>query len=151
MNLDGSINVTLVEGCDLPPPFRATEGAAGFDLRASKAVWMDPGQRCLVSTGFIWEIPEGGVGLICPRSGLALKHGVTVLNAPGIIDSDYRGEVKVLLMNFDFGTPFQINVGDRIAQMVVVPIKALLTMAHMTSGLRETGRGGGGFGSTGVA
>lgn len=150
MNLDGSINVTLVEGCDLPPPHRATDGSAGFDLRSRIAATLPAGEWVMLPTGFVWEIQEGSVGMVCPRSGLALKHGVTVLNAPGIVDSDYRGEVCVLLINHSFDQ-FRINVGDRIAQMVVVPVKALLTMAHMTAGLRETGRGGCGFGSTGVA
>lgn len=160
MNLDGSINVTLVDGCDLPPPFRATEGAAGFDLRSRVSIDLAPGERAMVPTGFRWEIPSGSVGLICPRSGLAIKYGVTVINAPGVVDSDYRGEVCVLLVNLDFhglNSPafrdrlFRINIGDRIAQMVIVPTKALATLANMTSALQETVRGTDGFGSTGVA
>lgn len=155
-NLAGAVNVKLVDGCDLPPPHRATEGAAGFDLRSRVQIDLYPGERAKVPTGYCWEIPPGSVGLVCPRSGLAINHGITVINAPGIVDSDYRGEVCVLLVNLDTGglnhrSPFRINVGDRIAQMVIVPVKALATMANMTSALQETERGDGGFGHTGTA
>lgn len=133
-------------------PAYATSGAAGADLRVSFAeeerggVTMAPGERMALPTGLSMAIPEGFEAQICPRSGLAFKHGLTVANAPGTIDSDYRGEVKVLLVNLG-QEPVSINHGDRIAQMIIAPV----TRATFTSGpLDETARGAGGFGSTGV-
>ena len=138
----------LPHGADLPLPAYETDGAAGLDLRAaiSGPVVLQPGGRDLVPTGLIFELPEGHEGQVRPRSGLAAKHGVTVLNTPGTIDSDYRGEVKVILVNL--GTePFTIEPGSRIAQMIVAPVtRATLVEAE---DLSDSARGTGGFGSTG--
>ncbi|TPP09592.1 dUTP diphosphatase [Rhizobium glycinendophyticum] len=137
------------EGIDLPT--YETRGAAGMDLRAAVAedapMTLAPGKRALVPTGFIFEIPEGFEAQIRPRSGLALKNGITCLNTPGTIDSDYRGEVKVLLINLGDGD-FVIERGMRIAQMVIAPVtQARVAEVTETS---DTARGPGGFGSTGV-
>ncbi|MCR4522010.1 MULTISPECIES: dUTP diphosphatase [Bosea] len=140
----------LPHGADLPLPAYETEGAAGLDLRAAIAEGFSlaPGERALVPTGLSMQLPEGFEGQVRPRSGLAVKHGVTVLNAPGTIDSDYRGEVKVPLINLG-QEPFAIARGDRIAQMVIAPVtRAVLTEV---AGLDATARGTGGFGSTGVS
>lgn len=134
-------------------PRRATPGAAGFDLRASGAVsrpWptrIHPGDYACIPTGVSVEIPEGYEGQIRPRSGLAAKHGVTVLNSPGTIDSDFRGEIHVLLINHGRYT-FEVNRGDRIAQIVFAqlpPVQLIPAVGDLT----ETERGAGGFGSTG--
>ncbi|WP_336813938.1 dUTP diphosphatase [Bosea sp. MMO-172] len=140
----------LPHGADLPLPAYETEGAAGLDLRAAIAEGLSlaPGERALVPTGLAMQLPAGFEGQVRPRSGLAVKHGVTVLNAPGTVDSDYRGEVKVPLINLG-QEPFAIARGDRIAQMVIAPVtRAILTEV---AGLDATARGAGGFGSTGVA
>ena len=136
----------LPHGDGLPPPAYATEGAAGMDVVAAEDLTLAPGQRHAVATGFAIAIPPGHEVQVRPRSGLALKHGVTCLNTPGTIDSDYRGEVKVILANL--GTePFVIRRGDRIAQLVPAPVlKAVLDEVHE---LDDTARGMGGFGSTG--
>ncbi len=143
--------VRLPHGAGLPPPTYETRGAAGMDLRAAIAederLILKPGQRKLVPTGFILEIPEGFEAQIRPRSGLAFKHGITCLNTPGTIDSDYRGEVKVLLVNLG-EEEFEISRGMRIAQMVVAPVTRM--QVHEVSETGDTGRGAGGFGSTGV-
>jgi dUTP pyrophosphatase len=143
--------VRLPHGAGLPPPTYETRGAAGMDLRAAIAederLILKPGQRKLVPTGFILEIPEGFEAQIRPRSGLAFKHGITCLNTPGTIDSDYRGEVKVLLVNLG-EEEFEISRGMRIAQMVVAPVTQV--QVNEVSETGETGRGAGGFGSTGV-
>ncbi|MBX5140212.1 dUTP diphosphatase [Rhizobium lentis] len=137
------------EGLDLPA--YESKGAAGMDLRAAIAdgepLTLLPGKRALVPTGFIFEIPEGFEGQVRPRSGLAFKHGITCLNSPGTVDSDYRGEVKVLLANLG-EEAFVIERGMRIAQMVIAPV----TQARVAelSVASETARGAGGFGSTGV-
>lgn len=102
-------------------PTRAHDGDAGLDLRAAAAHRLEPGQRALVDTGLAIALPPGTAGLVCPRSGLAAKHGVTVLNAPGIIDAGYRGPVKVALINLDPNAAFEIAPGDRIAQLVITP------------------------------
>lgn len=136
----------LENGYNLPIPARATPGSAGFDLRAAVDVWIHEGYRRRVPTGFAVQIPDGHVGLICPRSGLAWRDGLTVLNAPGIIDADYRGELEVLLINLGRGL-VHIERGDRIAQLVVVP--APLVGAIEVDALDETERKGG-FGSTGI-
>ncbi|MDO3433337.1 dUTP diphosphatase [Rhizobium sp. CBN3] len=137
------------EGLDLPA--YESKGAAGMDLRAAVAdgepLTLPPGKRALVPTGFIFEIPEGFEGQVRPRSGLAFKHGITCLNSPGTVDSDYRGEVKVLLANLG-EEAFIIERGMRIAQMVIAPVtQARIAEITETS---ETARGAGGFGSTGV-
>jgi len=130
----------------LPLPAYETAGAAGMDLRAAEAVTLKPGARHLVPTGLSIALPQGFEAQVRPRSGLAVKHGVTVLNAPGTIDSDYRGEVKVPLINHG-QEDFVIARGDRIAQMVIAPV----TLAAWTEVevLDETARGTGGFGSSG--
>lgn len=132
---------------DLPLPSYETNGSAGMDVRATEAATISPGKRGLVGTGFAFAIPEGYEVQVRPRSGLALKKGVTVLNTPGTIDSDYRGEIKVILANLG-EKDFIIERGDRIAQIVVAPVQRgnLIEVAD----LDETARGTGGFGSTGV-
>jgi dUTP pyrophosphatase len=132
----------------LPAPSYASAGDAGIDLRAADAVTIWPGERHLVGTGFALAIPDGHVGLVHPRSGLAAKHGVTVLNTPGTIDSGYRGEVKVLLLNTG-SEPFIADAGDRIAQLVIQ--EYVTVTIDETDELDSTARGAGGFGSTGVA
>jgi dUTP pyrophosphatase len=133
---------------DLPLPSRGTPGAAGFDLRSNVDAVIRPGNRMLIQTGFTVAIPHGWSGFVCPRSGLALKHGITVLNAPGIIDADYRGELGVILQNLG-DTRFQVNRGDRIAQLVLTRI--LVTDLQEVDDLDDTERGEGGFGSTGIS
>ncbi|WP_306227647.1 dUTP diphosphatase [Bosea beijingensis] len=140
----------LPHGADLPLPAYETEGAAGLDLRAAIAepIMLAPGARALVPTGLMMQLPEGFEGQVRPRSGLALRHGVTVLNAPGTVDSDYRGEVSVVLINHG-NEPFTVTRGDRIAQLVIAPV----THARLSEvgTLSETARGAGGYGSTGVS
>jgi len=132
----------------LPLPEYATAGAAGADLRSAEAgaVELAPGARRAVATGLILEIPEGFEGQVRPRSGLALQHGLTVVNAPGTIDADYRGEVKVLLINLG-AEPVVIQRGDRIAQLVVAP--AIRASFRDAPELADSDRGADGFGSTG--
>lgn len=134
---------------DLPLPQYQTGFSAGFDLRADvrEGVILRPGERALVPTGLAVEIPAGYEAQIRPRSGLALKNGISLVNAPGTIDSDYRGEVSVILINHGVEN-FHIRRGERMAQMVVAPV----TRADIieVDSLEETGRGAGGFGSTGV-
>ncbi len=138
----------LPHGKGLPLPSRATSSSAGLDLCVAfeSPVILAPGERILVPTGFVWEIPEGFEGQIRPRSGLALKFGLTLLNAPGTLDSDYRGEVAVILCNHG-RSPFTIERGLRIAQMVVAPVS--LCEVVETAGVGETTRGPGGFGHSG--
>lgn len=137
----------LANGADLPLPAYATAGAAGMDVVAAEAVTLAPGARHAVATGFAIAIPDGFEVQVRPRSGLALKHGITCLNSPGTIDSDYRGEVKIILANLG-DAPFAIARGDRIAQLVPAAVQRA-TLNEVTS-LDETERGMGGFGSTGV-
>ena len=136
----------LEHGEGLPLPVYATAGAAGMDVVAAEEVTLAPGQRHAVATGFSIAIPEGFEVQVRPRSGLALKHGITCLNTPGTIDSDYRGEVKVILANLG-SEPFEIRRGERIAQLVPAPV--LRAAFREVSSLDETSRGSGGFGSTG--
>ena len=137
----------LPHGQDLPLPAYATEHAAGMDVVAAEELTLAPGARHAVATGFAIAIPEGYEVQVRPRSGLALKHGITCLNTPGTIDADYRGEVKVILANLG-AEPFPIRRGDRIAQLVPAAVqRARFTQVEE---LDETGRGAGGFGSTGV-
>jgi dUTP pyrophosphatase len=137
----------LAHGIDLPLPDYATDGAAGMDVVAAEALILAPGGRHAVATGFALAIPDGYEVQVRPRSGLALKHGITCLNTPGTIDSDYRGEVKVILANLG-SEPFEIKRGDRIAQLVPAPVQRATLIEVQT--LDETNRGAGGFGSTGV-
>jgi dUTP pyrophosphatase len=126
-------------------PARATRDAAGYDLFADHPQTILPGSRALVMTGTKVEIPPGWSGEVCPRSGLAIKHGVTVLNAPGIIDADYRGEIGVILANMG-AQPFEVKYGDRIAQLV---FRQCASVMFVDAAMSETNRGEGGFGSTG--
>jgi dUTP pyrophosphatase len=136
----------LANGADLPLPSYATTGSAGLDLRSAEALTIKPGARALVATGIAIALPENTEAQVRPRSGLAVKHGVTVLNAPGTIDADYRGEIKVPLINLG-SDDFVIARGDRIAQMVVAPV-VQVALTEVAS-LDETTRGHGGFGSSG--
>ncbi len=136
----------LPHGVNLPLPAYATDGAAGMDVVAAEPLTLAPGARAAVATGFAIAIPHGFEVQVRPRSGLALKYGITCLNTPGTIDSDYRGEVKVILANL--GTePFVIARGDRIAQLVPAPVQRA-TLDEIDT-LDDTVRGAGGFGSTG--
>lgn len=123
-------------------------GAAGLDLSAAldAPIALAPGERALVPTGLAMAIPAGFEGQVRPRSGLAAKHGITCLNSPGTVDSDYRGEVKVILINLGH-EPFSISPGDRIAQLVIAPVAQ--AGVELVDSLDDTGRGSGGFGSTG--
>jgi len=143
-----TMKVTRVgqRGPPLELPRYETEGSAGLDLRADEPVSLAPGERALVATGLALELPPGFEGQVRPRSGLAVRHGVGMVNAPGTIDSDYRGEVKVILVNHGQAA-VRFERGERIAQLVVAPVvRATLVVAEA---LGETGRGAGGFGSTG--
>ena len=143
--------VRLPHGSGLDLPSYETAGAAGMDLRAAvpedRPLLLLPGRRALVPTGLIMEIPDGFEGQVRPRSGLAFKHGITCLNTPGTIDSDYRGEVKVLLVNLG-DEDFVVTRGMRIAQMVFAPVTRASVEERSLAG--ETSRGAGGFGSTGT-
>lgn len=140
----------LDHATDLPLPQRMTAGSSGCDIAAAidEQIILHPGKRVLVPTGFCFAIPQGLEIQVRPRSGLAYKYGITVLNAPGTIDADYRGEVKVLLINL--GTePFSINRGDRIAQLVPLQVAAAASFSEEET-IEETDRGAGGFGHTGL-
>ncbi len=128
-------------------PTRATTGDAGLDLYASEPARIEAGARAGVGTGVAVEIPEGHAGLVLPRSGWAAKHGISLVNAPGLIDAGYRGEVRVLLLNTDRDDAFEIAEGDRIAQLLVVPFASLEPIEM--EALSDSERGQGGFGSTG--
>jgi dUTP pyrophosphatase len=136
----------LPNGKDLPLPAYATEHAAGMDVVAAESLTLGPGERHAVATGFAIAIPQGFEVQVRPRSGLALKHGITCLNTPGTIDSDYRGEVKVILANLG-AEPFEVVRGERIAQLVPAPV--LRARFEEVADLDDTARGAGGFGSTG--
>jgi dUTP pyrophosphatase len=138
----------LANGTDLPLPSYATSGSAGMDLRSAENFTLKPGARALVATGLAIALPSNYEAQVRPRSGLAVKHGVTVLNAPGTIDADYRGEIKVPLINHG-QEDFVIVRGDRIAQMVVAPVTTMELVE--VDVLDETPRGTGGFGSSGKA
>jgi len=147
-----AVRFRRLEGnADLPIPAYATAGAAGFDLRAAvpegAPAVLAPGERVLVPTGFACAVPHGYEMQVRPRSGLAVKHGVSIVNSPGTVDSDYRGPLMVCLINLG-GEPFAISRGDRIAQAVIAPAPQLELIEADT--LDETMRGEGGFGSTGV-
>jgi dUTP pyrophosphatase len=128
-------------------PARAHPGDAGLDLHAAESARIEPGQRVSVGTGIALEIPEGHAGLVLPRSGLAARHGIALVNAPGLIDSGYRGEIRVLLLNTDREDAFEIEPGDRIAQLVLAPVADPDPVE--VAELAESARGGGGFGSSG--
>jgi dUTP pyrophosphatase len=141
--------VRLAHARGLPLPAYASDGSAGMDLRAAIEAEQSvaPSERLQIPTGLILELPVGWEGQVRPRSGLALRHGVTLLNSPGTIDSDYRGEVKVIVINLG-QSDFVVERGDRIAQLVVSPVAQVVVVE--VDSLSSTGRGEGGFGSTGV-
>lgn len=133
---------------DVELPSYAYEGDAGLDLRAAEDVLLQPFERHLVSTGLAVAIPDGYAGFVQPRSGLAIKQGLSILNTPGLVDAHYRGELKIIAINLDPNTPIQIRKGDRIAQLVIqsVPTVRLVEVEELDA----TDRGSGGFGSSGV-
>lgn len=139
----------LPHGENLPLPEKATPGSAAFDLRAAVAdeLVLPPLGRALVPTGLVLEIPPGYEGQVRPRSGLALRHGISMPNAPGTIDSDYRGEISVPMVNLG-SEPFTLKRGDRIAQLLILPVPEVVF--EEVEELSDSGRGEGGFGSTGV-
>lgn len=140
------MNIPTVAAPDHVPAY-AHPGDAGADLRTTHDVTLQPGERALVGTGVRVALPEGHVGLITPRSGLAARHGLSVVNSPGIIDCGYRGEIRVSLINLDPAEPLTLLAGDRIAQLVVLPfVSAVFTQVDT---LDDTSRGAGGYGSTG--
>jgi dUTP pyrophosphatase len=140
----------LVQRLDpaLPLPAYAREGDAGLDLHAAHDVTLAPGARALVATGVAVAIPEGYAGFVVPRSGLAVRHGLSLVNTPGLVDAGYRGEVKVVLINHDPAAPVTLRRGERIAQLVVQAVERV-TLVEVAS-LPPSARGAGGFGSTGA-
>ena len=141
------VDVLVRRLADVPLPARARAGDAGLDLVCTEDVELPPGGRRTVGTGIALALPAGTAAFVLPRSGLAARHGVTVLNAPGTVDAGYRGEVRVTLLNTDHSTPVRLQAGDRVAQLVVVELPAvhLVEVGHLPG----SGRGEGGFGSTG--
>ena len=142
----------MTETVDVPiiapePPVYAHPGDAGADLVSTEAVRLEPGRRALIGTGVSIALPEGFAAFVVPRSGLAAKHGITVVNAPGTVDAGYRGEIKVSLLNTDSDAAYDVAVGDRIAQLIVMPVTRARFIPVET--LDESARGAGGFGSTG--
>ena len=133
---------------DAVVPSRAYEGDAGFDLAACERVELAPGERALVPTGLAVAIPDGYAGFVQPRSGLAARHGITIVNTPGLVDSGYRGELRVALLNTDPREPFVVEPGMRIAQLVIVPVPAVELVE--VEELPDTERGVRGFGSSKV-
>jgi dUTP pyrophosphatase len=141
------LKVRLLEpGASIPS--RANDGDAGLDLRAAEPALIGPSERASIGTGVAVEIPTGHAGLVLPRSGLALEHGISMVNAPGLVDSGYRGELRVLLLNTDREHPFEVEPGDRIAQLLLIPF-ATATPVQVAE-LSDSQRGTGGFGSSGV-
>ncbi|HSG41103.1 MAG TPA: dUTP diphosphatase [Thermoanaerobaculia bacterium] len=140
----------LPAAAGLPLPTQGSAGSSGFDLRAAidQEIVLRPGERLLVPTGIVLEIPAGWEGQVRPRSGLALRHGIGILNAPGTLDSDYRGEVGVILVNLG-EAPFSLRRGDRVAQLVFCRVEPVEW--EEAEALEDSSRGDGGFGSTGTA
>lgn len=143
----------MIESVDVPiiasqVPVYAHPGDAGADLVAAEALRLEPGRRALVGTGVRIALPDGFVAFVVPRSGLAAKHGITIVNAPGTVDAGYRGEIKVSLLNTDLDRAFDIAPGDRIAQLIVMPVPRVTFLPVTT--LPDSARGDGGFGSTGI-
>jgi dUTP pyrophosphatase len=130
-------------------PAYAHPGDAGADLLAAESLTLEPGERRMVGTGVSVALPDGHAAFVVPRSGLAAKHGITVLNSPGTVDAGYRGEIKVILLNTDSRVPYDIAVGDRIAQLIVMPVTRAVFVPVQT--LPGSDRGEGGFGSTGYS
>lgn len=139
------INIRQLDS-GLPVPEYAYEGDAGCDLYSAVAIDLAPGQRALIPTGLAIAIPSGFGGFVQPRSGLAAKHGISIVNAPGLIDSKYRGEIKVILINTDTKETFSIGRGDKIAQLVIQPV--VTADFQVVAELDDTVRGDGGFGSS---
>ncbi|WP_251449691.1 dUTP diphosphatase [Microbacterium sp. Marseille-Q6648] len=142
----------MTETVDVPiiasaAPVYAHPGDAGADLTSAETLTLRPGERALVGTGVRIALPDGFVGFVVPRSGLAAKHGITIVNAPGTVDAGYRGEIKVALLNTDPAEPFEVSVGDRIAQLIVMPVPRARFVP--VAELPDSARGEGGFGSTG--
>lgn len=142
----------MIESADvlttaLEPPRYAHHDDAGADLCAAEAVVLAPGERATVGTGVALALPEGYAGFVVPRSGLAARHGITIVNAPGTVDAGYRGEIRVTLLNTDAATPYAVSVGDRIAQLIVMPVTRA-RFVHVDE-LPDSARGANGFGSTG--
>ncbi|MFT4210582.1 MAG: dUTP diphosphatase [Microbacterium sp.] len=142
----------MTETVDVPiiasaAPVYAHPGDAGADLTAAEPARLEPGRRALVGTGVRIALPDGYVAFVVPRSGLAAKHGITIVNAPGTVDAGYRGEIKVALLNTDLAEPYEVAVGDRIAQLIVMPVPRARFVP--VDELPESTRGEGGFGSTG--
>ncbi|CAN5508469.1 dUTP diphosphatase [soil metagenome] len=128
-------------------PAYAHPGDAGADLVSAEALRLEPGERALVRTGVRIALPDGYVAFVVPRSGLATKHGITIVNSPGTVDAGYRGELKVTLLNTDAREPYEIGIGDRIAQLIVMPVSRANFIP--VEQLPDSARGDGGFGSTG--
>jgi dUTP pyrophosphatase len=128
-------------------PTHAHPGDAGYDLHAVESAELGPGERAMVRTGIAVEIPAGHAGLVLPRSGTAARHGIALVNAPGLIDSGYRGELRVLLLNTDRSAPFRVAAGDRIAQLVLLRVET--PAVEEVAALATSARGEGGFGSSG--
>jgi dUTP pyrophosphatase len=141
-----TLRYTLLHA-DARPPARAHGDDAAYDLHAAEAAVLAPGERASIGTGVVLAIPAGHAGLVLPRSGLAAQHGIALVNAPGLIDPGYRGEVRVLLLNTDREEPFEVSPGDRIAQLALVRFES--PELEQAEALDATARGAGGFGSTG--
>lgn len=141
-----SISIKMLDS-ELPVPSYAHSSDAGADLHARTSLVLEPGQRALVPTGIALALPHGYVGLVHPRSGLATKHGITIVNAPGTVDAGYRGEIMVTLLNTDKDRAFEISRGDRIAQLVIQKVEQAVFV--QVESLEDSARGTGGFGSTG--
>jgi len=142
-----NINIQMLDQ-NIEPPSYAHYGDAGLDLRSTVDLEILPGDRALVPCGFAIEIPDGYAGYVIPRSGLAIKHGISIVNAPGLIDSGYRGEIKVVLINADKDKAFAVKRGDRIAQLMIVSYPSV--QLKVVEALSESSRGSGGFGSSGI-
>lgn len=141
------INIKMLD-TTIPAPEYAHEGDAGCDLRSRIDQIIPPGERALIPSGVAIAIPDGYAGFVQPRSGLALKHGISIVNTPGLIDSKYRGEIGVILINTDKSEPFEVKKGDKIAQLVIQKVESV--RFNLVEDLDETVRGANGFGSTGV-
>ncbi len=137
----------LMTDAEIERPSYSYEGDAGLDLCATHAAVLEPFERATISCGFALAIPEGYAGLVVPRSGLAARHGISVVNGPGLIDSGYRGEIKVILVNLDAHETFRVEPGDRIAQLVIIAVPAVVLEG--VASLPASERGAGGFGSSG--
>ncbi|WP_454138261.1 dUTP diphosphatase [Microbacterium paulum] len=142
----------MIESVDVPiiaaqVPAYAHPGDAGADLVSTEALRLEPGQRALVGTGVRIALPDGYVAFVVPRSGLAARHGITIVNSPGTVDAGYRGEIKVSLLNTDASQAYDVAVGDRIAQLIIMPVPRVRFIA--VDELPDSARGEGGFGSTG--